>query len=132
MSDIDRSFNFLTPNGPFQDISFSTDDVPEWAGNINKPMSIEFNCTCSINERLFGKLIGIDLSKKPDMTCSSVIYTTSKLVQVRRSKKKRINKKWAKRYGYKRVSNTYELENVIFEQHYGELYIISDGRRKIK
>jgi hypothetical protein len=40
----------------------------------------------------------------------------SKLVQARRHKKKRIDKKWRKRYGYKRVptSEIYVFENKIF------------------
>lgn len=45
------------------------------------------------------KIFGVDISGKPDL------YTVqySKTIQVRKHKKKRINKKWIKRYGYKQI-----------------------------
>lgn len=48
------------------------------------------------NENLF-KALGVDTSNVPDK-CN--IYLT-KLIQRRKHKKKRINKKWLKKYGYK-------------------------------
>lgn len=44
-------------------------------------------------------LLGIDKTNMPD----TYDLTHTKVVQCRRHKKKRINKKWAKRYGYKTV-----------------------------
>lgn len=49
-------------------------------------------------EELF-KILGIDISKKPD----SYTIQYPKFVQMRKHKKKRINKKWIKRYGYKQI-----------------------------
>jgi len=40
--------------------------------------------------------LGLDLSQKPDM-CDILIQ---KPIQIRKHKKKRINKKWAKKYGF--------------------------------
>ena len=45
------------------------------------------------------KILGLDLAKQPD--AYDIQYT--KIVQVRRHKRKRINKKWIKRYGYKKI-----------------------------
>lgn len=45
------------------------------------------------------KIFGVDISGKPD----SYTIQYSKIVQARKHKKKRINKKWIKRYGYKQI-----------------------------
>lgn len=55
------------------------------------------------------KIFGVDISRKPD----SYTIQYSKNVQVRKHKKKRINKKWIKRYGYKQIwfnSNGWKLK----------------------
>lgn len=44
-------------------------------------------------------LLGMDVSHFPDKYAISTVH----LVQARKHKKKRINKKWAKRYGYRQV-----------------------------
>ena len=45
------------------------------------------------------KILGLDIAHMPDSYNIQYI----KIVQVRKHKKKRINKKWLKRYGYKKV-----------------------------
>lgn len=44
-------------------------------------------------------LLGVDVSQFPDKYAISTVN----FVQARKHKKKRINKKWAKRYGYRQV-----------------------------
>ena len=44
-------------------------------------------------------LLGIDVSHFPDKYAISTVH----FVQARKHKKRRINKKWAKRYGYRQV-----------------------------
>lgn len=52
-------------------------------------------------------------------------YEADELVQVRRHRKKRINKKWAKRYGYKTVRRKFKFncDQITFEQN-GDLNTI--------
>lgn len=45
------------------------------------------------------KILGLDVAQMPD----SYDIQYVKIVQARKHKKKRINKKWFKRYGYKKV-----------------------------
>lgn len=45
------------------------------------------------------KILGLDIAQMPDSYNIQYI----KIIQVRKHKKKRINKKWLKRYGYKKV-----------------------------
>lgn len=52
-------------------------------------------CNCNFNKELFEKLCG---SYTPGSTFKLIIPCT---VQRRKHRKKRINKKWAKRYGFK-------------------------------
>ncbi|WP_288682264.1 hypothetical protein [uncultured Eubacterium sp.] len=47
----------------------------------------------------FNKILGLDVAQMPDPY--DIQYV--KIVQARKHKKKRINKKWLKRYGYKKV-----------------------------
>lgn len=45
------------------------------------------------------KILGLDVAQTPDSYAIQYV----KIVQARKHKKKRINKKWLKRYGYKTV-----------------------------
>jgi hypothetical protein len=63
-------------------------------------MSIDFNEPVDMNK--FYSLLGVDVSKMPD----SYDVQFLKVVQVRKHKKRRINRKWAKRYGYKPITVT--------------------------
>lgn len=62
----------------------------ETAFSLKEPM---------LNIEMLCETIGIDLSDKPD----AYDIQFQKLVQARKHKKRRINKKWLKRYGYKTI-----------------------------
>lgn len=66
------------------------DPTYEFTFNANKPIDTEE----------FYKILGIDMANMPD----GYDIKCTKFVQVRKHKKKRINKKWLKRYGYKQVN----------------------------
>lgn len=85
------------------DISFDNGEIPEYVTNIHTPLSAEaeFSCECEVNPRLLAKITGIDLAKGRDFASSFTFKCSSPYqIQKRHHKKKRINKKWAKRYGY--------------------------------
>ena len=78
-------------------------EIPEYITSIHTPLSTsaEFSCDCEVNPQLLAKMTGIDLSRGYDLASSFAFKCSSPYqVQKRRHKKKRINKKWAKRYGY--------------------------------
>ena len=66
--------------------------------NEEYTMSVDFDKEIDANE--LHKILGIDTSNMPDAYDVQFI----KFVQSRKHKKKRINKKWLKRYGYKQIS----------------------------
>ena len=79
--------------------------------DFNKEISFsgEFTIDKDLIKKFFGELPQIGESQKE----YSISYTT--LVQARRHKKKRINKKWLKKYGYRYVMKTldgFKLNNV--------------------
>lgn len=96
---------------------FDANDVPEYVKSINCPMSIEAeaNFECDIDAKMLKKLTGIDLAHGPDITGYTVLFRQPVQVQVRKHKKKRINKKWAKRYGYKTIFKSVKLEEAYVE-----------------
>ena len=70
-------------------------DILGNVGNIKKgEMTLSFAST--IEKMVLFKALGFDMSKTPDAYKISV----TKQVQRRKHKKKRINKKWLKKYGY--------------------------------
>lgn len=71
---------------------------------------LSFSADCEINDDLLQKLLGCDLSQLGDMY--DIQY--ARPVRVRRHKKKRIDKKWEKRYGYKLEYKTLKGCNVEF------------------
>ena len=97
--------------------------VPEYVERFTAPISAEAEISfeCDINTSLFAKLTGVDLAQGRDATCASVIFQKPYQVQRKHHKKKRINKKWAKRYGYVTKFKTYQLEDVHIEQNEGAL-----------
>ena len=66
-----------------------------FAGKIDKTLTIDVGKPIDKNELY--KTVGVDLSVVPDAYDVRVI----KFVPIRRHKKKRINKKWNKKYGIK-------------------------------
>ena len=99
------------------EIGFDANDVTEYVKSIHCPMSIEAeaNFECDIDAKTLKKLTGIDLAHGSDFTGYTVLFRQPVQVQVRRHKKKRINKKWAKRYGYKTVFKSIKLEEAYVE-----------------
>ena len=65
--------------------------------NEEYTMSVDFDKEIEANE--LHKILGIDTSNMPDAYDVQFI----KFVQARKHKKRRINKKWLKRYGYKKM-----------------------------
>ena len=66
--------------------------------NEEYTMSVGFDKEIGINE--LHKVLGIDTSNMPDAYDIQFI----KFVQARKHKKRRINKKWLKKYGYKQIT----------------------------
>lgn len=68
--------------------------------SVNDPTyEFTFNADKPIDTEEFYKILGIDIANMPDAYDVQFI----KLVQARKHKKRRINKKWLKRYGYKQM-----------------------------
>ena len=61
--------------------------------------TITFNSDEPIDTEEFYKMLGIDIANMPDAYDIQFI----KFVQARKHKKRRINKKWLKRYGYRQI-----------------------------
>ena len=59
-----------------------------------------FNADKPIDTEEFYKILGIDIANMPDAYDIQFI----KFVQARKHKKRRINQKWLKRYGYKQIT----------------------------
>ena len=97
--------------------------LPEYVKRFSAPMSAdaEVSFECDIDSSLFAKRIGIDLANGKDATCASMIFQKPYQVQRKHHKKKRINKKWAKRYGYVTKFKTYHIDEVHIEQNEGTL-----------
>ena len=97
--------------------------LPEYVKRFSASMSAdaEVSFECDIDTSLFAKLIGIDLANGQDATCASMIFQKPYQVQRKHHKKKRINKKWAKRYGYVTKFKTYRIEEVSIEQNEGTI-----------
>ena len=68
------------------------------------------------------KILGLDEAKMPDKYDIQV----SKVVQCRRHKKKRINKKWAKKYGYKQTHVIMKGWKMHSNRN-GEIEFVKDG-----
>jgi hypothetical protein len=71
-----------------------------------KSRSASFSCENSyIDSSLLDNLFGVSKSNKYKMQ-----YYVGRQVQAKQNKKKRINKKWLKRYGYKTVYDLVEMD----------------------
>lgn len=107
----------------FKPIAF-TEEIPEYISSVNIPLSAdaEFEMEAEINPQVYSKLAGIDLSSVADASAITMIFSQPYQEQVRRHKKKRINKKWAKRYGYRTKYKKYQINEISY---------ISDGYGRI-
>ena len=60
---------------------------------------LTFNTDKPIEKEDFHKILGMDIANLPDAYDIQFV----KIVQARKHKKRRINKKWLKKYGYKQM-----------------------------
>lgn len=96
------------------------DRFTEGVSDVHIPLSCneEISMECEINHSALSKLIGgVDLSNRDDITSYTLTGKLPRRVQARRHKKKRINKKWAKRYGYKVVYEDVRVTDVHFNRN---------------
>lgn len=96
-------------------ISFNDVKVPDYMSNVHiaNPEAAELTLECDVNADTLKKITGIDLARGNDMSCSMELASPYQ-VQKRRHKKKRINKKWAKRYGYETRFKTVSVQDCTF------------------
>ena len=97
------------------------EDYDSPAFTFTKTASFEFDS--SFNVPLLKELAG-ELSKpQPFYMEFDGVYHE----QVRKHKKKRINKKWAKRYGYREVPCRYRMENAYIRQEtFNDFNVVAD------
>ena len=115
----------------FKELEFAMDmeELPKYITGIRAPLSIdaEMSFEMDLNVPEFMKLTRIDIACGKDMTTATLIGRTPYQVQRRHHKKKRINKKWAKKYGYVTKFRNYKLENIEIHQD-GEILDIAAKR----
>ena len=100
-------------------LTLDMNNIPEYLPRfINIPMSVdtEISAEMDLNIPLFEKMFGVDLSHGRDVGSMSLVGTMPYEEQVRKHKKRRINKKWAKRYGYVTKFRKVTIEDVTCEQ----------------
>ena len=111
----------------FKELEFAMDmdELPKYITGIRAPLSIdaEMSFEMDLNVPEFMKLTRIDIACGKDMTTATLICHDPYQVQRRHHKKKRINKKWARKYGYVTKFRNYQLENVEIHQDGGILDI---------
>ena len=107
------------------DLTINQKDTVNRYGNLTNR---EENRTCTFDmavpmdtDKLY-KILGIDKTKMPDKYDIQV----SKIVQCRKHKKKRINKKWKKKYGYKQTHVTMKGWKMHSNRN-GEIEFVKDG-----
>jgi hypothetical protein len=95
-------------NQHLKGISFTAAYTAEFEGEVNGP--------------LLSELVGPDSDQTFQMEYDVFVHE-----QVRRHKKKRINKKWAKRYGYREVPCHIILKNAkLVHDREGAFIVVSD------
>lgn len=95
------------------------DRFTDGISNVRIPLSSaeELTMECEVNHSVLSKVIGgVDLSSYGDATGYTLTGKCPRRVQARCHKKKRINKKWAKRYGYKTVYKDVRITDVHFNR----------------
>lgn len=103
--------------------SHDLEEFPEYVRSINIPISAsaEFEIEADIDAAALGS------AKSFSMT-----FRNPYQVQRRKHKKKRINKKWAKRYGYVTKFRTYQVDQVHFtDDGYFSFEATAENVRKI-
>lgn len=87
----------------------------------------EFECEIEAVSSLFSELAGQDSESTFQLE-----YDCTRYEQVRKHKKKRINKKWAKRYGYREVPCHAILKNARFTHDQDGMFVIMSDCPSIK
>ena len=111
------------------EFSMNVEELPEYITGIRAPLSIdaEMSFEMDLNVPAFMKMTGIDIANSTDATAATLVCRSPYQVQRRRHKKKRINKKWAKRYGYMTKFREYRLEDVGIRQKDDMLEFVGGG-----
>lgn len=106
--------NLLDPSAlkEFPDVSFDATDIPDCVTSITPKLSAsaEFTMEAEIDGDMLAKLLGFPMAAGKNFT---VEYSEPILVQARRHHKKRIDKKWRKRYGYKTIFRKKQLTDCV-------------------
>lgn len=106
--------NLLDPNAlkGFPDVSFDASGVPHYITSIAPKLSAsaEFTMEAEIDGDALANLLGFHMAAGKNFT---VEYSEPILVQARRHHKKRIDKKWRKRYGYKTIFRKKQLTDCV-------------------
>ena len=107
--------------------SIEPEKLPEYITHIDCPLSAseEVSFQFDANPELYKRIIGVDLANHNDLTSFSIKCKQPYQVQIKKNKKKRINKKWAKRYGYKTMFKTVIMTDAKFENVINDDIIIS-------
>ena len=94
-------------------ISFEDGEIPEYMSDVYVPLSAnaELDFECEINPFVFEKITGVDLAMNYDLSAGFICKEPYQ-EQIRRHRKKRINKKWAKRYGYRTKFRDIKIQEV--------------------
>lgn len=127
----DYNYKFVTINGgvycelsPMSVLDLSTiNPNAEPLYNISLDKSIEFDVSnADISEMFIAPSIK-DFSM-------DFVYYTEKAVPTRRNKKRRIQKKWIKRYGYKIIREKHTMRDMTIEQIRDSDFIVSQIIKK--
>ena len=103
---------FLSKDNPViittvvEDIYIEPDSLPRYITRLNPPAfsaEAEIELECELSSEGLNRLFGLDLASGSDITNASVTFKSTQEKQIKRHKKKRINKKWNKRYGPKYI-----------------------------
>lgn len=110
-------------------LSFENGKVPDYITSIYCPLSAseEISFECEVNAQAFSKLMGVDLAQRGDLTSFTVECVAPYQVQIRRHRKKRINKKWAKRYGYKTMFKIVRMTDAKIVQNETDFEFVRRG-----
>jgi hypothetical protein len=105
--------NEVLGKAKLEEISSPENEIPEYIRAVNIPISksAEFSIEAEIDSDLYSRHIGFEPGLGDTF---SITFKEPYQVQRRKHKKKRINKKWAKRYGYITKFRTYQVDEVRF------------------
>jgi hypothetical protein len=112
--------------------NISLENLDNYASNIHIPLSADAEASfeCEINRPLFERFFGVDLSI-PHNISFSLVLSKPYFEQVRKHRKKRINKKWAKRYGFRTKFKEVVFDDVmVIDRHDNEIDICGYDRKE--